>query len=134
MALAAWSRANGNSRRCGGATTGRHSHPRVADLGRAREQLRLPQPQQPRAVRHHLGPDGATARWAPRAHGICSRPLGIKDAIRPADPKGRTHGWGDLHLRPHDLAKIGYLYLHAGRWNGRQAVSEAWVRQPIAPA
>lgn len=60
-------------------------------------------------------------------------PLGIKDAIWPADPKGRSHGWGDLLLRPHDLAKIGYLYLHAGRWNGKQVVSEAWVRQSIEP-
>jgi CubicO group peptidase (beta-lactamase class C family) len=60
-------------------------------------------------------------------------PLGIKDAKWPADPKGRTHGWGDLQLRPHDLAKLGYLYLRDGRWNGTQVVSEEWVRQSIEP-
>lgn len=60
-------------------------------------------------------------------------PLGIKDVIWPADPKGRSHGWGDLQLRPQDLAKLGYLYLHGGRWNGTQIVAHEWVRQSIAP-
>jgi CubicO group peptidase (beta-lactamase class C family) len=55
-------------------------------------------------------------------------PLGITDAQWPADPRGRTHGWGDLHLHPRDLAKIAYLYQHGGRWNGKQIVSEAWVK------
>lgn len=60
-------------------------------------------------------------------------PLGIREAVWPADAKGRTHGWGDLHLSPRDLAKIAYLYLRGGRWEGRQIVSEEWVRQSIAP-
>jgi CubicO group peptidase (beta-lactamase class C family) len=60
-------------------------------------------------------------------------PLGIRDVIWPADSRGRTHGWGDLHLFPRDLAKIGYLYLHNGRWNDRQVVSEGWVRQSVVP-
>jgi CubicO group peptidase (beta-lactamase class C family) len=60
-------------------------------------------------------------------------PLGISDVVWPADPRGRTHGWGDLHLVPRDLAKIAYLYLQGGRWNGRQIVSEAWVRRSTTP-
>jgi CubicO group peptidase (beta-lactamase class C family) len=60
-------------------------------------------------------------------------PLGIQDAVWPADPRGRTHGWGDLHLHPRDLAKIAYLYRQGGRWNGTQVVSEEWVRQSTAP-
>lgn len=60
-------------------------------------------------------------------------PLGIRDVIWPADPKGRTHGWGDLHMYPRDLAKIAYLYLHRGRWIDRQLVSEDWVRESIVP-
>jgi CubicO group peptidase (beta-lactamase class C family) len=56
-------------------------------------------------------------------------PLGIKDVIWPADPQGVTRGWGDLHLYPRDAAKIGYLWLHGGMWDGRQIVSKDWVAQ-----
>lgn len=56
------------------------------------------------------------------------QPLGIEDAIWPADPQGVSHGWGDLHLQPRDMAKIGYLWLHQGRWEGRQIVPAEWMQ------
>jgi len=40
---------------------------------------------------------------------------------------------GGLYLRGEDLAKIGYLYLHGGMWNGKRIVSEDWVKQSLAP-
>jgi CubicO group peptidase (beta-lactamase class C family) len=49
-------------------------------------------------------------------------PLNIRDASWPSDPDGVSDGWGDLHLRPRDMAKIGYLWLHSGDWEGRQIV------------
>jgi CubicO group peptidase (beta-lactamase class C family) len=55
-------------------------------------------------------------------------PLGIEDVIWPSDPQGVSTGWGDLHLRPRDMAKIGYLWLHQGRWEGRQIVPAEWVQ------
>jgi hypothetical protein len=58
-------------------------------------------------------------------------PLGIQNAIWESDPQGYTRGWGDLHLLPEDAAKIGYLWLHRGEWDGRQIVSEAWVLDSI---
>jgi CubicO group peptidase (beta-lactamase class C family) len=54
-------------------------------------------------------------------------PLGITEAAWPADAQGVSHGWGDLRLFPRDAAKIGYLWINGGRWEGRQIVSEDWV-------
>jgi len=55
-------------------------------------------------------------------------PLGIREWIWPADAKGLNHGWGDLHLYPRDMAKLGYLFLHDGMWGERQVVSKQYVR------
>ncbi|MBU1749474.1 MAG: beta-lactamase family protein [Chloroflexi bacterium] len=55
-------------------------------------------------------------------------PLGITDVDWPANPQGITIGWGDLRLKPHDMLKFGYLYLHEGQWAGRQVVPAVWVR------
>jgi CubicO group peptidase (beta-lactamase class C family) len=55
-------------------------------------------------------------------------PLGIIDVEWSSSPQGITIGWSDLHLTPHDMAKIGYLYLNKGLWDGKQVVSANWVR------
>jgi hypothetical protein len=64
-------------------------------------------------------------------------PLGIRNVVWADDPQGRSHGWGDSHFYPQDLAKIGYLYLHGGKWNGKQIVPAEWVTmsttQPAGP-
>jgi CubicO group peptidase (beta-lactamase class C family) len=57
------------------------------------------------------------------------QPIGITDVIWPADPSGRTHGWGDLHLHPQDMARFGLLYLNHGRWDDKQIVSADWVSE-----
>jgi CubicO group peptidase (beta-lactamase class C family) len=54
-------------------------------------------------------------------------PLGIQNAGWPHDPQGVVHGWGDLRLAPHDMAKIGYLYLNDGMWDGQQLLPQNWV-------
>ncbi len=56
------------------------------------------------------------------------QPLGIDDTIWPADPDGISYGWGDLHLQPRDMAKIGYLWLNRGRWQDRQIVPAEWLQ------
>ncbi len=60
-------------------------------------------------------------------------PLGIREVIWQADPQGYAHGWGDLHLKPRDAAKLGYLWLSKGAWEGRQIVSTAWVENAVKP-
>ncbi|MBF0377815.1 MAG: serine hydrolase [Desulfamplus sp.] len=59
------------------------------------------------------------------------QPLGVQDVVWPSDPNGVTHGWGDLHLRSHDAAKIGYLWLNRGRWEDRQIVPAEWMQDAI---
>jgi CubicO group peptidase (beta-lactamase class C family) len=54
-------------------------------------------------------------------------PLGISDVVWSANPRGISIGWGELRMRPHDMAKIGYLYLNEGRWDGEQIIPAAWV-------
>lgn len=58
-------------------------------------------------------------------------PLGIHDAAWPSDAQGVSHGWGDLHLQPRDMAKIGYLWLRGGRWKNRQLVPADWMRAAV---
>lgn len=54
-------------------------------------------------------------------------PLGIRNLIWPADPQGVNHGFGNLHLLPADMAKLGWLFLNHGKWDGRQIVPADWV-------
>lgn len=58
-------------------------------------------------------------------------PLGIREANWNVDPQGVTHGWGDLHLFPRDIAKFGFLFLHRGQWDGKQIVPESWVLNAV---
>jgi CubicO group peptidase (beta-lactamase class C family) len=59
------------------------------------------------------------------------KPLGIQDVYWESDPQGYTHGWGDLYLKPLDAAKIGYLWLNQGVWDGEQIVSASWVADSV---
>lgn len=56
-------------------------------------------------------------------------PLGITRYRWETDSKGiPIGGWG-LNLTPRDMAKLGYLFLHEGQWEGKQIVSAGWVRE-----
>jgi CubicO group peptidase (beta-lactamase class C family) len=48
-------------------------------------------------------------------------------------PLGVVDTEGGLYLKNQDLAKIGYLYLHGGAWEGKQIVSNDWVKQSLTP-
>jgi CubicO group peptidase (beta-lactamase class C family) len=55
-------------------------------------------------------------------------PLGISDVRWKTDldgiPKG---GWG-MGMKPRDMAKLGYLYLNGGVWDGRQIIPAEWIK------
>ena len=54
-------------------------------------------------------------------------PLGIRQWSWPRDPQRISHGFGNLHLLPRDMARLGQLFLDQGRWRGRQVVPAEWV-------
>jgi CubicO group peptidase (beta-lactamase class C family) len=55
-------------------------------------------------------------------------PLGIKSAAwGRVDAQGVTDGEAGLSLSPRDMAKVGYLYLHNGIWDGKQIIPSSWV-------
>ncbi len=56
------------------------------------------------------------------------QPVGIKDFIWEKDPGGITLGQSGLALKPQDMARFGYLYLHNGQWNGKQIIPKEWIR------
>jgi CubicO group peptidase (beta-lactamase class C family) len=68
---------------------------------------------------------GDTAAFA---HKYLFEPLGITCYRWDTDNRGiPIGGWG-LKLTPREMAKLGYLFLHNGQWDGRQVVSSAWVQ------
>lgn len=59
-------------------------------------------------------------------------PLGITDILWDESPKGIHIGFARMWLKPHDMAKIGLLFLQKGKWENQQIVSEAWVETSIS--
>ena len=56
-------------------------------------------------------------------------PLGIHDVEWHNDSMGRNWGYSRIYITPHDMAKIGYLFLNKGQWDGTQIVPEEWVEE-----
>jgi hypothetical protein len=61
-------------------------------------------------------------------------PLGIDRWYWKRIPLGLADTEGGLYLEARDLAKIWYLFLKNGMWDGRQVVSPDWVKSSVAPA
>ncbi len=55
-------------------------------------------------------------------------PLGIRDFTWERTRQGEAIGGWGLFLTARDMAKLGYLYLRGGVWDGKQVVSSSWVR------
>jgi CubicO group peptidase (beta-lactamase class C family) len=60
-------------------------------------------------------------------------PLGITDVMWLTDPQGHNRGSEGIYLHPQDMARLGYLWLNGGAWDGKQIVSRAWVEDAVKP-
>ena len=56
-------------------------------------------------------------------------PMGISDYHWDKFEDGNIQTDGGLHLRPRDMAKIGYMIMKNGKWKDRQIVSREWVAE-----
>jgi CubicO group peptidase (beta-lactamase class C family) len=54
-------------------------------------------------------------------------PLGVAAERWGRDPQGYFSGGYNFYVTPRELAKFGLLYLHDGRWKGKQLVPADWV-------
>jgi Beta-lactamase class C and other penicillin binding proteins len=46
-----------------------------------------------------------------------------------ASPEGVSAGYSGIFITPGDAAKLGYLYLNKGNWNGEQLIPESWIAE-----
>jgi len=56
-------------------------------------------------------------------------PLGISLDRWDNDTMGRNWGYNRIYITPHEMAKIGFLFLNEGEWDEEQIISADWVRE-----
>lgn len=61
-------------------------------------------------------------------------PLGINNASFEKDLSGTFIGGANSYATSRDLAKIGYMYLHNGEWNGEMILPPEWMRVMLTPS
>jgi CubicO group peptidase (beta-lactamase class C family) len=59
-------------------------------------------------------------------------PLHIDNYTWLSDSEGHLYGEMGLNITARDMVKIGILYLQRGRWEGKQIVSESYVRDSVS--
>jgi CubicO group peptidase (beta-lactamase class C family) len=61
------------------------------------------------------------------------KPLGIHEYHWKRTPLGVVDTEGGLFLTNEDLARIGYLYLHGGRWHDQQLIAPEFLHDALSP-
>jgi len=61
-------------------------------------------------------------------------PLGINELIFEQDSSGTFVGGALAYLTPRDMAKIGYLMLQNGFWNGELLLPTDWISKMLTPS
>lgn len=63
------------------------------------------------------------------AHRFLFEPLGIDTRFWYEDNQGYFYGGAGLCIGPHDMVKIGNLFLQKGKYDGKQILSEDWIEK-----
>lgn len=61
-------------------------------------------------------------------------PLGIRSASFERDLSGTFIGGANSYATSRDLAKIGYMFLHNGQWNGDMILPPEWMKIMLTPS
>ena len=77
-----------------------------------------------------MDPIGASTSWHWQPYYTAY--VTINGKSMPSVPGGGHHG-GGMFINAWDMARFGYLFLHNGKWNGKQLVSEQWIGMAKTP-
>ena len=89
---------------------------------------RMPLPQVLKA--NIMDPIGASSTW--RWYGYRNSWI-VLDGQPVQSVSGGGHWGGGMFINAYDMARFGLLTLHRGNWNGKQLLSEQWVKQALTP-
>jgi CubicO group peptidase (beta-lactamase class C family) len=78
-----------------------------------------------------MDPIGASHEWRWLPYENSSVEIGGRKI---GSVSGGTRWGGGLWMNSEDLARFGLLILNHGRWDGRQIVSAAWLKDAVAPS
>ncbi len=77
-----------------------------------------------------MDPIGASTTW--RWTGYRNSWI-VLDGQAVQSVSGGGHWGGGMFINAYDMARFGLLTLHNGNWNGKQLISEQWVKQARTP-
>ena len=78
-----------------------------------------------------MDPIGASPSW--RWHGYKNSWV-LLDGQNIQSVSGGGHWGGGLFVCSRDHARLGYMFLNNGNWNGKQLVSQKWIQMATTPS
>jgi len=85
----------------------------------------------PQVLRQYImDPIGASNTW--RWYGYRNSWI-VLDGSPVQSVSGGGHWGGGLFINAYDMGRFGLLSLHKGNWNGKQLISESWIKQSLTP-
>jgi len=60
------------------------------------------------------------------------RPMDIQIKEWSEDPKGNNKGGNNVYIKPTDLAKVGFMVMNGGVYQGKQIVPQQWIEESIS--